>query len=61
MALLRGFRGAAPVDEAAYREVILRVSHLLHACPAIEELDLNPVIVTRDRAVAVDARVRVKR
>jgi acyl-CoA synthetase (NDP forming) len=60
-ALLRGFRGAAPVDEAAYREVILRVSHLLHACPAIEELDLNPVIVTRDRAVAVDARVRVKR
>jgi len=60
-ALLRGFRGAAPVNEAAYREVILRVSHLLHSCPAIEELDLNPVIVTRDRAVAVDARVRVKR
>ena len=60
-ALLRGFRGAAPVNEAAYREVVLRVSHLLHSCPAIEELDLNPVIVTRDRAVAVDARVRVKR
>jgi acetyl coenzyme A synthetase (ADP forming)-like protein len=60
-ALLRGFRGAAPVNEAAYREVILRVSHLLHSCPAIEELDLNPVIVTPTRAVAVDARVRVKR
>ena len=57
--LLRGFRGSAAVNEAAYREVLLRVSALLEACPEIQELDLNPVIVTRDAAIAVDARVRV--
>jgi acetyl coenzyme A synthetase (ADP forming)-like protein len=57
--LLRGFRGSAPVNEAAYREVLLRVAALLDACPGIEELDLNPVIVTRDAAIAVDVRVRV--
>ena len=37
----------------------LRVSALLQLCPEIEELDLNPVIVTPDGAFAVDARVRV--
>jgi acetyl coenzyme A synthetase (ADP forming)-like protein len=57
--LLRGFRGAPAVNEAAYREVLLRISALLEACPEIQELDLNPVIVTRDAAIAVDARVRV--
>jgi acyl-CoA synthetase (NDP forming) len=57
--LLRGFRGSAVVNEAAYRDVLLRVSALLEACPEIQELDLNPVIVTRDAAIAVDARVRI--
>jgi acetyl coenzyme A synthetase (ADP forming)-like protein len=57
--LLRGFRGSVVVNEAAYRDVLLRVSALLEACPEIQELDLNPVIVTRDAAIAVDARVRI--
>ncbi|HVL66951.1 MAG TPA: acetate--CoA ligase family protein [Vicinamibacterales bacterium] len=58
--LLRGFRGAAPRDEAAFRETLLRVSAMLHVCPEIEELDLNPVIVTAAGAFVVDARVRVE-
>ena len=56
---LRGYRGATPLDEAAYRTTLLRVSALLRACPQIQELDLNPVIVTTHGAVAVDARIRV--
>lgn len=59
VARLRGYRGAAPADEAAYRSVLLRLSALLQACPSIQEMDLNPVIVTAHGAVAVDARVRV--
>jgi acetyl coenzyme A synthetase (ADP forming)-like protein len=59
-ALLRGFRGAPPADEAALLDILLRVSALLEACPEIEELDLNPVIVSPAGAVAVDARVRVE-
>lgn len=58
-ALLRGYRGAPAVDERAYRETLLRLSSLLQLCPEIEELDLNPVIVTEDGAFAVDVRVRI--
>ena len=58
-ALLRGFRGARPADEAAFRDVLLRTSALVQACPEIAELDFNPVIVTPSGAIVVDARVRV--
>ena len=58
-ALLRGFRGAPPADEAAFRDVLLRTSALVQACPEITELDFNPVIVTRSGATVVDVRVRV--
>lgn len=59
VARLRGFRGAAPLDEAALRDVVVRVSALLDLCPAVLELDLNPVIVTQTGVHVVDARVRV--
>jgi acyl-CoA synthetase (NDP forming) len=59
--LLSGYRGAPPADEAALREVVLRVSALLTVCPEIHELDLNPVKVQASGACVVDARVRVER
>ena len=59
--LLGGYRGAAPADETALRDVVLRVSALLTLCPEIQELDLNPVKVLASGACAVDARVRVER
>jgi acetyl coenzyme A synthetase (ADP forming)-like protein len=58
-ALLHGFRGAPPADEAALREVLLRVSAMLDACPDILEMDINPVIVHAHGACAVDVRIRV--
>jgi acetyl coenzyme A synthetase (ADP forming)-like protein len=58
-ALLRGYRGAPPVDEAALRDALLRVSALVDACPRIVEMDLNPVkVLTRGLSV-VDVRIRV--
>jgi acyl-CoA synthetase (NDP forming) len=57
--LLRGFRGAPVLDEAALTATVLRVSDLLELCPEIAELDLNPVIVTRSGAIVVDARIRL--
>jgi acetyl-CoA synthetase (ADP-forming) len=57
--LLRGFRGAPVLDEAALVETVLRVSELVELCPEIAELDLNPVIVTRTGAIVVDARIRL--
>src|SRR5690606_1215544 len=36
---------------------VLRVSEMVSQLPWIEELDVNPLIVDADRAVAIDARV----
>lgn len=57
--LLAGARGKEPADCPALEEVICRVSALLDACPDIEEIDLNPVIVhPRGKGVSiVDARI----
>ena len=57
--LLRGYRGAPPGDQAALRNVLLRVSELVGAAPEIQELDLNPVVVLPSGASVADARVRV--
>jgi acetyl coenzyme A synthetase (ADP forming)-like protein len=58
-ALLRGYRGATPADEAAFRRVLLAISQLLDACPEIHEMDINPIIVAADGATAVDVRIRI--
>jgi acyl-CoA synthetase (NDP forming) len=57
--LLRGYRGAAVVDEGALRDVLLRVSALVDACPEIQELDINPLRVLPNGVCALDARIRV--
>jgi acyl-CoA synthetase (NDP forming) len=62
--LIRSIRAAPALLEheaglAALRDVLLRVSRLADDLPQVAELDLNPVIVRPDGAVAVDARIRV--
>ena len=58
---LRGFRGAPRADEPALRSLMVRASQLLHACPEIQELDLNPVMALPSGAVAADVRIRIGR
>ncbi len=58
-ALLKGHRGAAPADVAALKDVLLRVSALVTACPEIQELDINPLRVMPRGARALDIRVRI--
>ncbi len=57
--LLRGFRDTPPADEAAVHRVLIAVSQLLADIPQIAELDINPLIVDAQGAVALDARIRV--
>ncbi|MGH9888898.1 MAG: acetate--CoA ligase family protein, partial [bacterium] len=59
-ALFDGFRGAPPADRAALIDVLLRISALVELVPELRELDLNPVMVHANGAVAVDARMRLK-
>lgn len=60
-ALLQGFRGSRIGGETALRDVLLRVSAMIDACPDIIDLDLNPVVVTATGAQAVDVRIRIER
>lgn len=58
--LLRGYRGSPPADEAALRDILLRVSELVSAAPEIQEMDLNPVVVLTAGAWVADARIRLE-
>ena len=57
--LIRGFRGSPPLDEKAVREVLERVSQMIELVPEIHEMDINPLKVLENGAVAVDWRIRV--
>jgi acyl-CoA synthetase (NDP forming) len=54
-ALLTGARGRAPVDLGAAAEAIAALSRI--ASPDVEELEINPLLVSADGALALDARV----
>jgi acetyl coenzyme A synthetase (ADP forming)-like protein len=58
-AILKGVRGAPPVDREALSDLIVKVSQLVDAVPEIVELDLNPVFARTDGAIAADVRVVV--
>jgi acetyltransferase len=59
--LLAGFRGAEPVDRAALAAVVTALGDLLAEHPAIQEIDCNPLRLTRRGPVALDALVVVGR
>jgi acetyl coenzyme A synthetase (ADP forming)-like protein len=59
--LVRGFRGRPAVDSSALTELLHRLARLAEDLPEIAEVDLNPILASRDRCVAVDARIRVAR
>ncbi|MFL7795154.1 MAG: acetate--CoA ligase family protein [Anaerolineae bacterium] len=58
--LLRGVRGDRPADVEAVVEVLLELSRLMVECPEVDEIDVNPVLVFEEGAMAVDARAVVK-
>jgi acyl-CoA synthetase (NDP forming) len=55
--ILRGVRGADPVDRESLATMIENVSRLVADFPEISELDLNPVFASRDGAIAADVRI----
>ncbi|MFB0517438.1 MAG: acetate--CoA ligase alpha subunit [Candidatus Neomarinimicrobiota bacterium] len=58
--LLRGVRGEKPSDLKAITEIIQRVSQLVMDFPEIVELDINPLVVHHQGAIALDARLSIK-
>ena len=56
---LQGFRGKPPANMPSVINAVLRVQdYVLAHLDEIEEVEINPLIVTPERAVAVDALIR---
>jgi acetate---CoA ligase (ADP-forming) len=55
--LLDGYRGAAALDASAVIDVVDAVGRLMLAQPSIQEIDINPLMVTQKGAVALDALI----
>lgn len=55
--LLKGVRGKKSINFENLTNMLLNVSKLVSEHPEIEELDLNPIIVSPQRATVVDARL----
>ncbi|HWR54276.1 MAG TPA: bifunctional acetate--CoA ligase family protein/GNAT family N-acetyltransferase [Bryobacteraceae bacterium] len=56
---LKGVRGRKPVDLAALEQMMVRFSELVAEQPWIKEIDINPMLASPERLVALDARVVV--
>jgi acetate---CoA ligase (ADP-forming) len=56
--LLDGYRGRPRADMAAVAAMAVRLGALMLADDGLEEIEINPVMVLGQGAVAVDALVR---
>ena len=54
---LKGVRGRPPVDLAALEQLLVRFSQLVVEQPWIKEIDINPLLASPERLLALDARV----
>jgi len=54
---LLGVRGRPPVDMAALEELLVRFSQLVVEQRWIKETDINPLLASPDRLLALDARI----
>lgn len=54
---LKGVRGRQPVNMAALEELLVRFSQLVVEQPWISEIDINPLLASPERLIALDARV----
>ncbi len=58
--MLGAFRNMAPANIAALEDVLLRVSEMVCELPLLKEMDINPLILDENGALAADARVVVE-
>jgi acetyltransferase len=54
---LQGVRGRAPIDLGALEQLLVRFSQLVTDQRWIKEIDINPLLASPERLIALDARV----
>ena len=55
--LLNGFRGFAALERGALADILVRIGNLGTTFEQIKEIDINPLIVSHGKPVAVDATI----
>jgi acetyltransferase len=58
--LLKGYRDRPPAAIEAIADTLVRLSQLVVDCPAIRELDINPLLADASRVIALDARIGIE-
>jgi acetyltransferase len=59
--IIKGTRGQEGINEDKFADIIVRLSSLLRFATEIKELDLNPLIGSKDNITVVDARVLIEK
>ena len=59
--IIKGFRGKCGVSRKTFAEIIVRLSTMLRFATEIKEMDLNPLMASKNKIVAVDARIRIEK
>jgi len=59
---LEGARGTTPAQMNQIQETLLRLSQLVHDFSFIDELDINPLLISEKtgEGIAVDGRIKVR-
>jgi acetyltransferase len=59
-ALLEGFRGMTPVNLDLLADWLIRLGELAMRVAAIQEIDVNPLLIVQGKPIALDASIVVK-
>ncbi|TLX75997.1 acetate--CoA ligase family protein [Labilibacter sediminis] len=59
-AILEGLRGNDGINIDQFVDIIVRLSVMLRFATEIKELDINPLMGTKDSIITVDARIRIE-
>ena len=57
--IFKGIRGKKGINIQKFANIIMKISNLVQYIPAIEELDINPLLANENEIIAVDARIRI--
>ncbi|MDR1973678.1 MAG: acetate--CoA ligase family protein [Bacteroidales bacterium] len=57
--MFQGIRGQDSISQSTFANVILALSRLVAVAPEIIEMDINPLLASGEKIVAVDARINI--
>ncbi|HZK96449.1 MAG TPA: acetate--CoA ligase family protein [Prolixibacteraceae bacterium] len=59
--IIKGYRGNPGVNRTKFAEIIVRLSSMLRFATEIKEMDINPLLGSGNKIVAVDARITIEK